>query len=524
MSLKNQRILLSTILFLGLVFVSFPGVQGDQSEKSESVKTPIFETDIQPLLKERCVRCHGGRSTKAGLDLTSLETIFKGGESGRVIVPGHVRKSVLYDLVHEGTMPPSKRDKLSEVEVARIHKWIEEGAPSKKKVVNPYPEVTQHDILPIMRLRCTVCHGIRETAGGLDLRTKEAMLKGGKSGPAMVLRQPEKSLLLKKIHSGKMPPRDRLIKASVKPMPNDEFELLTRWIELGAPEVDIKPDVAGVDGDPLVSDEERDFWAFQAPKKVHVPTVQAKKLVRNPIDAFLLRKLEASGLTYSPEADKLTLLRRAHLDLIGLPPTAEQVKAFLEDDDPQAYEKLIDRLLASPHYGERWGRYWLDLAGYADSEGKRSADPIRPHAWRYRDYVIRSLNEDKPYNRFLIEQIAGDELVDYTNADKVTPEIMTNLIATGFLRMTPDGTGSDVVNLAENRLEVIGDEIKVLSGGVMGLTMHCARCHSHKYDPIPQRDYYRLLAVFKGAYDEHDWLKPTSVPGQSRAGNRKSRL
>jgi hypothetical protein len=184
---------------------------------------------------------------------------------------------------------------------------------------------------------------------------------------------------------------------------------------------------------------------------------------------------------------------------------------------------LTERLLASPRYGERWGRYWLDLAGYSDSEGKRSADPIRPHAWRYRDYVIRSFNADKPYDRFLLEQLAGDELQDYENAPVITQEIMDNLVATGFLRMTPDGTGSDVVNFTPERIEVISDEIQVLGSAVMGLTLHCARCHSHKYDPIPQRDYYRLLDVFKGAYDEHDWLSPAAVPGQAKS-NRAGRV
>jgi hypothetical protein len=255
--------------------------------------------------------------------------------------------------------------------------------------------------------------------------------------------------------------------------------------------------------------------------------------VRNPIDRFVLAKLEARGLTFSAEADRLTLLRRASFDLTGLPPEPAEIETFLADRSPHAYEHLIDRLLASPRYGERWGRYWLDLAGYADSEGKREQDLHRPHAWRYRDYVIQAFNADKPYDRFLLEQIAGDELADYgpvgrsdgpregnpwvkarpSHQIEITPEIYDNLVATGFLRMAPDGTWANITGYVPDRLEVIADEIDVLGSAVMGLTLKCARCHSHKFDPIPHRDYYRLVAVFKGAYDEYDWLKPDVRPG-----------
>jgi len=203
-------------------------------------------------------------------------------------------------------------------------------------------------------------------------------------------------------------------------------------------------------------------------------------------------------------------------DLTGLPPQWDDVQRFMHDESNAWYGNLVDFYLSSPHYGERWARYWLDVTGYADSEGKRSADPIRPHAWRYRDYVIRSFNADKPYNQFLIEQIAGDELYDFEHAEVVTPEMMEALVATGFLRMAPDGTGSDIVNTVDERFEVVADEIEVLGSAVLGLTLKCAQCHSHKYDPIPQRDYYRLVAVFRGAYDVYDWLKPTSVAGQSK--------
>ena len=194
-------------------------------------------------------------------------------------------------------------------------------------------------------------------------------------------------------------------------------------------------------------------------------------------------------------------------------PEPGEVKAFLADRSPDAYAQLIDKLLASPRYGERWGRYWLDLAGYADSEGKREQDLPRQYAWRYRDYVIKSFNTDKPYDRFLLEQLAGDELADYASAKEITPELYDNLVATGYLRMAPDATWANITGFIPDRLEVVADEIDVLGSAVLGLTMKCARCHTHKFDPIPHRDYYRLVAVFKGALDEYDWLKPEIRPG-----------
>ena len=286
--------------------------------------------------------------------------------------------------------------------------------------------------------------------------------------------------------------------------PEPDVERLKQWIAQGAPEKEVRPDVADTEPDPLVSDQDRQFWAFQPPRPVAVPLVQHHDRVRNPIDAFILDKLEARGLTLSPEADRLTLIRRAYFDLTGLPPTPEEVRAFAADPDPQAYEKLIDGLLASPRYGERWGRYWLDLAGYADTE---SRDADRDHAWLYRDYVIRAFNADKPYDRFLLEQIAGDELADPSRVS--TRELMDNLVATGFLRLTPDPTSQGESGLIQDRISVITDEMQVFGSGILGLTIHCAQCHDHKLEPIPQRDYYRLCAVFKGAFDEYDWLIPS---------------
>ena len=366
--------------------------------------------------------------------------------------------------------------------------------------------VNNHDIVPLMLLHCTVCHGVRKQEAGLDLRTKQSMLKGGKSGPAMVPGKPDESLLLQRARAGEMPPKKREVEAGVRQMSQRELDLLTQWIALGAPEVDLSTDVAGTKVDPLISNEDRQFWAFRPPRSVKLPIPNPQAPTRSPIDVFILRKLKSNGLNLSPAADRLIMIRRVYFDLTGLPPEAEEIKRFLADPDPLAYEKLIDRLLVSPRYGERWGRYWLDLTGYADWT----------HAYRYRDYVIRSFNSDKPYDRLLLEQLAGDELVDTENVPVVTQQVTDNLLATGFLRMAPDPTGARLSNFVSHRVEVIADEIKIFSSSVLGLTIGCARCHDHKSDPISQRDYYRLVALFKGAFDEHDWLPPRIDDGPNR--------
>src|SRR5439155_18869299 len=348
----------------------------------------LFETDVQPLFKAKCLRCHGDKARKGDLDLRTHASVLKGGESGSVVLPGNPEKSLLYEKVRSGVMPPSKKDPLSEAEVALIRRWIEPGARTARAGQSEQP-VTQHDVIPILLRRCTVCHGPRQREGGLDLRTKASMLKGGKSGPALVPGKPEDSLLLKKIRSGAMPPLRRLVEVSIKPIEPAVTEVIARWISQGAPEVALEPDIATTEPDPLVTDKDRSFWAFQPPRPVQVPAVRHSEHVRNPIDAFIQHKLEALGLALSPEADRATLLRRAYLDLLGLPPEPAEVEAFLADRDPQAYEKLIDRLLSSPRYDERWRRHWLDASGYGDSEGNREQDLLPPHAYRYRDYLIR---------------------------------------------------------------------------------------------------------------------------------------
>lgn len=491
-----------------LIFALLILVGSVQAQTAPASLPVDFASAVQPIFTANCIGCHGAETRVKELNLAVLEGVLKGSESGPVVVPGKPDDSRLYQLVRDAKMPPGKKH-LDERQVASIRSWIESLATSPAHAALAAEEVTEPDIVAIMYLRCTVCHGLRRREAGLDLRTRAGMLSGGKSGPAVIPGDPDKSPIVKLIESGAMPPKKELMDVSIKVITPFETEKLKQWIKAGAPESHTEADAPSSNPDTLVSDKDRQWWAFQTPRKSPVPAVKENAKVRNPIDAFLLAKLQEKGLTLAPEASKLTLMRRAYFDLTGLPPEPSDVRAFLTDRDPAAYEKMIDRLLESPRYGERWGRHWLDVAGYSDSEGGKLTDDVpRTNAWRYRDYVIRAFNADKPYNRFLMEQIAGDELADYENASVVTEQMVDNIVATGFLRMGPDSTIEHNISFTDDRLEVIGDEIDVLGSSVMGLTIKCARCHSHKYDPIPQRDYYRLKAVFQGAYDEHDWLSP----------------
>lgn len=508
------------ILFL----FSLPGIEvtSQAADNEPATSAPFYETSVKAIIEAKCVRCHNSKTKKAGLNLSTPEGILKGSESGRILQAGDPDESLLFQMIDAGEMPPDEKDQLSQLQLAEIKKWISGGS-KFREAVQSEPAVTQHDIIPLLHLRCVACHGGRRKEAGLDLRTKESILKGGKSGAAVIPGKPEESLLIQRIHSGEMPPRRKLVSVSVKPMEANERELVAKWIELKLPESKKTTTDKNSLPDNQITDEDRKFWAFQPPASVRPPQVKQKDHVKNPIDAFVLHRLEQQSLTFSPPASKRTIIRRLYFDLIGLPPTPKEINQFINDPDPLAYEKLVDRLLASPRYGERWARHWLDAAGYADSEGAQNEDRVRPHIYRYRDYVIRSFNQDKPYSRFLMEQIAGDELVDY-QSDTITQEMYDCLVATGFLRTAPDRTFANITNFVPDRLEVISDEMEILGSAVMGLTIKCARCHSHKFDPIPQRDYYRLTAIFKEAYDEHDWLKsqnPRTLPHVSTAEQKR---
>ncbi|MSU37170.1 MAG: DUF1553 domain-containing protein [Pedosphaera sp.] len=372
--------------------------------------------------------------------------------------------------------------------------------------------LSQHDVIPILLLHCSPCHGGPRQEAKLDVRTPTSLLRGGQSGPALIPGQPDASRMIQRIRDGACPPNTRLVEASVKPVDASSLSRLTAWITAGALELPDEPDQAGTAEDPLVHETDRAFWSFRPPSQNPPPSLRNPTLAANPIDAFILHQLEEKGLSFSPEASSQTLLRRASFDLTGLPPSPADIAAFNSDSGPDAYGRWVDRLLTSPRYGERWGRIWLDVAGYSDAEGKREQHLPRTFAYRYRDYVIQAFNSDKPYDRFLQEQIAGDELADYENVPTLTHELYDNLVATGFLRMPPDPTWANITGFVPDRWDVIADAMEVFGSGVMGLTMRCAQCHNHKFDPLPQRDYYRLVDVFKGALDEYHWLKPDLRP------------
>lgn len=457
----------------------------------------VFESHVQPILKNKCGKCHSDKVSKGGLDLSSMDGIRRAGESEQSIVADSLDDSLLWTMTDDGDMPPEGEPRLTDNELKLIRKWITSGTHSLKPSQVQKKQLGQHDVRPILLLRCAACHGAQRKDGGVDLRTTAGMRKGGTNGPALIPGKPGASLMIRRIESEACPPRDLLLKFFVRRPPKSEVDVLREWIANGAPEGDVEPDIATQQPDRLVSDDDRKHWAFQPPRRTQG---------MNSIDDFILAKLDKNGVELSPEANRDTLIRRAYIDLIGMPPSTTEWKRWRESNDKQWYRKMIDQLLGSSQYGERWGRYWLDLAGYADSEGGVSADPVRKVAWKYRDYVIQSFNEDKPYDRFLLEQLAGDELIDHAKASAITQEMVDNLIATGFLRMGIDQTGSRTMNFVPERLGVVADAIGVVGSSVMGLTMECARCHSHKYDAIPHRDYYRFKAIFQGALDEHDWL------------------
>ena len=442
----------------------------------------LFDTDVLPIFRAKCLSCHSAKVPSGGLALETADDVLRGGKSGGAIVAGKPSDSLLLSLVAAGKMPMGGA-RLSDTEITAIRTWIERE--------DRKPPVAERDVTAILAAKCWVCHGRREKMGGLDLRTQESILRGGKSGAAMVAGRPDDSLLVKRIASQEMPPPKLQEQYSVRGLTDDELAKVRQWISDGARPDFEKPIEVSVASDPAIRVKDREFWAFQTPVR---PAGAG-------IDSLALKPL-------APRANDMTLLRRAYFDLIGLPPTPEEVLAFEADKDPRRYEKLVDRLLASPRYGERWARHWLDAVGYTDSEGGNSGDQARPHAWRFRDYVIRSLNANKPYDKFLMEQLAGDELFDYRAVKRLTPEQIETLAATGFWRTAPDSTYSTEQNFIPERMDVIAGQIEVLGSAVMGLSVGCARCHDHKYDPIPTRDYYRLVSILTPAYDPYHWLPP----------------
>ncbi len=350
------------------------------------------------------------------------------------------------------------------------------------------PSFEEH-IRPILKAHCFDCHGATdELEGSLDLRLVRLMHQGGDSGPAIAPGDTENSLLLERVRAGEMPPGDAKVS-------DDELAILTRWVAAGAPTK--RPEPETLPSGLGITPEERAFWAFQ---RIVRPGGSLDELAAagrpTPADAAPL------------QADRRTLVQRAYLTLTGLPATYQDVQRWEAHRGEDWLALLTDELLASPHYGERWARHWLDVAGYADSEGATTADAVRPWAWKYRDYVIESFNQDVPFDRFMAEQLAGDELAGPRQGDWSTEQIRL-LTATGFLRMAADGTGSGG-DTPEGRNQTIADTVRIVGTSFLGLSVHCAQCHDHRYDPFLQTDYTALRAVFEPALDWQAWKTPTA--------------
>lgn len=345
-------------------------------------------------------------------------------------------------------------------------------------------EQFEKQVLPILQKSCLKCHGGEaKIKGGLRLTSREAIMKGGDTGPALEYPDSAKSLLLKAIHHQdglEMPPSGKL--------PADQLAILETWVKAGAPwSSKIKIESKATEHKPMggvVTAEAKNFWAYRPVAQPAVPAVTDAAWVKTPIDAFILAKLKARQLKPNVAADRLALIRRATYDLTGLPPTPDEIDRFVNDKHPAAYEQLLDKLLASPRYGEKWGRHWLDVVRYAETNGYERDGP-KPFAWRFRDYVIQSFNADKPYDQFVREQLAGDELPDAS---------AESIIATGYYRL---GLWDDEpADPKQARFDELDDYVATTSQAFLGMTMNCARCHDHKIDPIPQADYYRMLAFF----------------------------
>ena len=398
--------------------------------------------------------------------------------------------------------------------LAGVIAWIMAAQASRAADGRPQETVRfERDVRPILAAHCVGCHGADRPKAGLDLRGVATMRRGVKSGPALRPSDPDGSLLLERIAQGEMPP------GKARKLSAGEVATVRAWIRDGARSD--QPGAVGPIAASPVRDEDRRFWSFRPLKRPPVPMGSRDARIRTPIDRFLLARLEPKGLDFSPDADPCTLARRASLDLVGLPPGLDEADAFLHDRRPDAFERLVDRLLASPHHGERWGRHWLDVAGYVDTVGFDTDATniiLSEGKWRYRDYVVNAFNEGKPYNRFLTEQIAGDERHAWRKAGRFTPEIREALIATGYLRTARDLTHEDVGVIPQNFHGIVHDTIEIVGTGLLGLTINCARCHSHKFDPIPQEDYYRLAALFSPAYNPRAWLPV--IPTETKSGDR----
>jgi len=492
--------------------------QSIQPPASTAQQSAFFEKNVRPVLAERCYDCHSSKTAASGgLQLDSRDTILQGGKTGPAVIPGNPDSSLLLKRVTSDDpqirMPKGSKESLPTNEIIALRTWIEQGAffPEDKTTVPAEPAAAktglyprpatpeqlayfEKKVRPIFINHCYNCHSDAfKEAGGLRVDIGMAIFAGGNDGPVIIPGHPEKSLLIEKVKS--TDPKKRMPQESKEPLAAEDIATLETWIKDGAAWPDetekLPPTPARLAA--TYQKLKATHWAWQPLTKPAVPAVVNSKWSSSNVDRFILAKLEEKKLSPVADADPVTLIRRLSYDLTGLPPSPASVKAFQKNHSERAYTALVDQLLASPQFGERWGRHWLDVARYGESSGPSRNMPY-PNAWRYRDYVIDAVNRDVPFNRFIQEQIAGDLLPSSTPAEH--DRLIT---ATGFLALGPKDVNQRFK--ARFKMDNVDDQIDTVTRSTMALTVSCARCHDHKFDPIPTRDYYSLASIFASTDD-----------------------
>ena len=497
---------LGALLFAGLAAPLFPASASAQSPEE------FFENRVRPVLAESCMDCHG-RLRRGNLRLNSREAMMRGGDSGPAIIPGDPDGSLLIQTVRheiEGQEMPRDEDPLTPQQIEGLIEWIRMDAPwpvaaegaegaggavlaLADEGLSPGARLFVDNVRPVLERSCFSCHTDDERSG-LRLDSRERMLQGGSRGPAIIPGNPEQSLIIAALRHVD---EDLQMPRNAAQLPETEIQGFIDWIQAGAEWTEITAPLAiprrGVTA------AERDFWSFRPLADPAIPEPQRADWARTEIDRFVLAKIEEQGLEPLGTAGRRQLIRRATFDLTGLPPTPEEVEAFVDDTSPDAFEKVVERLLASPHYGERWGRHWLDVArfGEDDTRGLAPGGSGReryPNAYIQRDWVVEAFNRDMPYDLFVKAQIAGD-LLEEAERERAIP-------ALGFLGGGP--WYYDIADPPVARADERHDRVDVTTRGFLGLTVGCARCHDHKYDPIGTHDYYALAGIFNNA-DYHEY-------------------
>ena len=526
---RRTRVLLALFGSCCVVFAAIVCSKGVPSAMaapgSQPAPTPsqieFFEKRIRPLLVDHCYDCHSTKGKQSGgLRLDDRDALIAGGKDGPAVIPGDPENSMLMQRVLEKDdikrrMPKGEDDPLSPEEIADLRTWIKQGAfwpveksdyvpdpPASKAIklaAHPRPATAEQlsyfekSVRPIFVNRCYNCHSDAfKEAGGLRVDFGASFFAGGKDGPVVVPGHPEKSLLIEKITEND--PKKRMPQESPA-LPSEEIAVLQAWIKDGAAWPDETEKLPAIPAHIAANyvKLKANHWAWKTMTDPSVPKVSNSAWPSTDIDRFLLANMEQKKIAPVEDANPVTLIRRLTYDLTGLPPTPAQVKAFQKNHSDRDYVELVVRLLASPQYGERWGRHWLDVARYAESTGPSRNIPF-PNAWRYRDYVIDSVNRDVPYDRFIQEQLAGDLLPAATPAER--DRFIT---ATGFLALGPKDVNQRFS--ARYKMDNVNDQIDTVTRSTLALTVSCARCHDHKYDPIPTTDYYALAGIFCSTTD-----------------------